>query len=114
MPITHQMKLLTSASGFLFGIWLGVELIPRQGILAGVPFFDEIFKYAGCRCVLKRALESVLLTCRSVEWLLPEGSIIPPRTKTKVAIVRGQARQLLLGERVALNTLSRCSGIASV
>ncbi|ORX37334.1 nicotinate-nucleotide pyrophosphorylase [Kockovaella imperatae] len=68
------------------------------GVLAGVPFFDEVFKYAGC----------------TVEWILQEGSAIPPDSKTKVAIVRGQARQLLLGERVALNTLSRCSGIATV
>ncbi|GFZ45104.1 Nicotinate-nucleotide pyrophosphorylase [carboxylating], partial [Saitozyma sp. JCM 24511] len=68
------------------------------GVLAGVPFFDEVFTYAGC----------------SVEWLMPEGSVIPPNSKTKVAVVRGPARQLLLGERVALNTLARCSGIASV
>ncbi|KAK6905501.1 nicotinate-nucleotide diphosphorylase (carboxylating) [Kwoniella mangroviensis CBS 8507] len=68
------------------------------GVLAGVPFFDEVFKQAEC----------------TVEWLLPEGSVIPPNTKTKVAIVRGKARQLLLAERVGLNTLARCSGIASV
>jgi len=30
-----------------------------------------------------------------------------------VATVRGPARKLLLGERVALNTLARCSGIAT-
>ena len=51
---------------------------------------------------------------RSVEWLLPEGSVIPPNTKTKVAVARGKARQLLLAERVGLNLLARCSGIASV
>ncbi|ODN84402.1 nicotinate-nucleotide diphosphorylase (carboxylating) [Cryptococcus amylolentus CBS 6039] len=68
------------------------------GVLAGVPFFDEVFKQVDC----------------TVEWLLPEGSVVPEGTKTKVAIVRGQARQLLLGERVALNTLARCSGIATV
>ncbi|WWC86056.1 nicotinate-nucleotide diphosphorylase (carboxylating) [Kwoniella dendrophila CBS 6074] len=68
------------------------------GILAGVPFFDEIFKQAEC----------------TVEWLLPEGSVVPPNTKTKVAIVHGKARNLLLAERVGLNTLARCSGIASV
>jgi nicotinate-nucleotide pyrophosphorylase (carboxylating) len=50
----------------------------------------------------------------SVEWLMEEGSAVPPNTKTKVAIVRGKARQLLLAERVGLNLLSRCSGIASV
>lgn len=31
----------------------------------------------------------------------------------KVATVRGPARRLLLGERVALNLLARCSGIAT-
>lgn len=45
---------------------------------------------------------------------MPEGSVVPSDGKTKVAIVRGKARQLLLGERVALNTLARCSGIATV
>lgn len=30
-----------------------------------------------------------------------------------VATVRGKARLLLLGERVALNVLARCSGIAT-
>lgn len=33
--------------------------------------------------------------------------------KTKVATVSGTSRMLLLGERVALNTLARCSGIAT-
>lgn len=50
----------------------------------------------------------------SVEWLYPEGHVLPDNSKTKVAIVRGKARQLLLGERVGLNMLARCSGIASV
>lgn len=30
-----------------------------------------------------------------------------------VATVRGKARHILLGERVALNMLARCSGIAT-
>lgn len=30
-----------------------------------------------------------------------------------IATVRGKARLLLLGERVALNLLARCSGIAT-
>jgi nicotinate-nucleotide pyrophosphorylase (carboxylating) len=51
-----------------------------------------------------------------VEWFLREGDAIQPTASTpkvKVAVVRGKARQLLLGERVALNTLARCSGIAT-
>jgi nicotinate-nucleotide pyrophosphorylase len=77
------------------------------GILAGVPFFEEVFKQCGC----------------TVEWHAREGSHIEgPRGKnfgakagkTKIATVSGPTRGLLLGERVALNILARCSGVASV
>ncbi|GAA5984042.1 hypothetical protein JCM10908_006024 [Rhodotorula pacifica] len=71
-----------------------------EGILAGVPFVDEIFAQLGC----------------TVEWFLQEGDPVTPTKdapKIKVATVRGPARCLLLGERVALNTMARCSGIAT-
>ena len=70
-----------------------------KGVLAGVPFFDEIFAQADC----------------TVKWHLKEGSIVDPGSSGKIAIatVTGPVRKLLLGERVALNTLSRCSGIAT-
>lgn len=70
-----------------------------RGILAGVPFFDEIFAQAGC----------------TVQWHFKEGSVIDPGAagKIAVAVVTGPVRKLLLGERVALNTLARCSGIAT-
>ncbi|KAL4924679.1 nicotinate-nucleotide diphosphorylase (carboxylating) [Aspergillus undulatus] len=68
-----------------------------QGIIAGVPFFDEVFAQLGC----------------SVEWHHTEGSSLPQSTKTHVATVRGPIRKILLGERVALNILARCSGIAT-
>ena len=47
----------------------------------------------------------------SVEWHLSEGETFEP--VKHVATVRGKARYLLLGERVALNMLARCSGIAT-
>ncbi|KAL7621006.1 nicotinate-nucleotide diphosphorylase (carboxylating) [Parahypoxylon ruwenzoriense] len=72
------------------------------GIIAGIPFFDEIFRQCGC----------------TVEWHAKEGGYVDrPKDgsgKTKVATVRGPARGLLLGERVGLNLLARCSGIATV
>ncbi|KWU47233.1 nicotinate-nucleotide pyrophosphorylase-like protein [Rhodotorula sp. JG-1b] len=71
-----------------------------DGVLAGVPFVDEIFAQLGC----------------TVEWYLKEGDAVTPTKDTpkiKVATVRGPARCLLLGERVALNTMARCSGIAT-
>ncbi|KAI0384397.1 putative nicotinate-nucleotide pyrophosphorylase [Hypomontagnella monticulosa] len=72
------------------------------GIVAGIPFFTEIFAQCGC----------------AVEWHAKEGSYIDrPKDgsgKTKVATVTGPVRGLLLGERVGLNLLARCSGIATV
>lgn len=42
---------------------------------------------------------------------MKEGEVFEP--VKKVATVRGPARRLLLGERVALNLLARCAGIAT-
>lgn len=73
------------------------------GILAGVPFFDEVFHQLNC----------------SVQWHYREGQWIDVhkdgkgKGKVVVATVQGPVRKLLLGERVALNTLARCSGIAT-
>ncbi|KIY49403.1 nicotinate-nucleotide diphosphorylase [Fistulina hepatica ATCC 64428] len=74
---------------FLFG--KGKE----PAVLAGSPFFTEVFAQLGCE----------------VQWLVNEGDVFTPIKH--VATVRGKARHLLLGERVALNTLARCSGIAT-
>jgi len=73
-------------------------LAKAPGVLAGVPFFDEIFKALGCE----------------VEWLVKEGEVVGQGGgKQQVATVRGPVRKLLLGERVALNVLARCSGVAT-
>ena len=70
-----------------------------SGILAGVPFFNEVFQLVGC----------------TVEWKYDEGHQfeIKGSERILVAIVRGPARKLLLGERPALNMLARASGIAT-
>ena len=62
----------------------------------GVPFFDGVFTELGC----------------SVEWLREEGEYLEP--VTKVAIVKGEVRKILQGERLALNCLSRASGAATI
>ncbi|KAI9319218.1 Quinolinate phosphoribosyl transferase [Dichotomocladium elegans] len=67
-----------------------------EGVLAGVPFFDEVFRQLNCR----------------VEWSAKEGDYINPEGKKEVARVYGKARHILLGERTALNIICRCSGIA--
>lgn len=66
-----------------------------KGTVAGVPFVNEVFSQLDC----------------TVEWMVEEGQTIEP--VTVCAIVRGPMRKLLLGERVALNILARCSGIAT-
>jgi nicotinate-nucleotide pyrophosphorylase (carboxylating) len=75
-------------------------LCKSSGILAGVPFFDEVFRQLDCK----------------VEWHITEGTYVDTDAKggkVKVATVSGPTRKLLLGERVALNTLARCSGVAT-
>lgn len=83
-------------------------LCKSAGVLAGVPFFDEVFRQCG--------------DC-TVQWHFKEGEYLDPQAsgassgsgakKIKVATVTGPTRKLLLGERVALNCLARCSGVAS-
>ncbi|SZF05394.1 unnamed protein product [Blumeria hordei] len=70
------------------------------GCLAGVPFFDEIFALVECK----------------VDWLMKEGAHISvnPGEKIAIATVTGPVRKILLGERIGLNLLSRCSGIATM
>ncbi|KAN0062009.1 nicotinate-nucleotide diphosphorylase (carboxylating) [Thecaphora frezii] len=72
-----------------------------EGVLAGVPFFNEVFKQLDC----------------TVKWNYEEGANLTSadgkKIKVAVAEVRGPSRNILLGERVALNTLARCSGIAT-
>jgi len=72
--------------------------IKSPGMLAGVPFFNAVFKELDC----------------SVKWLYKEGSHITPKPKEKIAFVQGPSCNILLGERIALNCLARASGIATL
>lgn len=67
----------------------------QPAVLAGSPFVDEIFTQLDCK----------------VEWHVKEGDTFEP--VQHIATVKGKARFLLLGERIALNLLARCSGIAT-
>ncbi|KAI9015456.1 Quinolinate phosphoribosyl transferase [Hyaloraphidium curvatum] len=83
--------------GFVVGETEQVAILygKTKGVLAGVPFFEEVFRQCNCR----------------VEWLMEEGEYFEPIKV--VARVYGGARFLLLGERVALNMIARASGIAT-
>jgi len=88
--------------GFVVGSTLRTAhlLCKSPGVLAGIPFFDEVFRQLDC----------------TVTWHYDEGVLLVPAAeggKIKVATVKGPTRKLLLGERVALNTLARCSGVAT-
>lgn len=75
-------------------------LCKSPGVVAGVPFFDEVFAQLDC----------------TVDWHVSEGDSITAQdatAKRHCATVQGPMRKILLGERVALNLLARCSGIAS-
>lgn len=89
-PGLNPAALVTGAAPSQAALWA-----KSPGVLAGRPFFDAIFAHVNCQ----------------VSWFLPEGSKLMP--VAKVAEVRGPAHCLLLGERVALNMLARCSGVAS-
>lgn len=65
------------------------------GVLAGVPFFDAVLNALDC----------------SVQWNAVEGDFLQPICFA--ATVIGRVRNILLGERVALNCLCRASGIAT-
>lgn len=71
----------------------------QSGVLAGVPFAQEVFDQVGVKA----------------EWKVKEGEFIKASGsgKVAVAIVSGPVRKLLLAERTALNLLARASGIAT-
>ncbi|XP_072705195.1 nicotinate-nucleotide pyrophosphorylase [carboxylating] [Ciconia boyciana] len=71
-------------------------LCKSEGVLAGAPFAEAAWVETGCR----------------VTWRVTDGSPLPPG-RTVVAEVEGPAAGLLLAERVALNCLGRCSGVAT-
>lgn len=81
-------------------------IMKSPGVVAGRPFFDAVFHELDC----------------TVTWLSDEdaegryfacGSGDDNGTALELALVEGTARRVLLGERVALNALSRCSGVAT-
>ncbi len=69
--------------------------------MCGVPFFEGIMEFVNCR----------------VNWCFQEGDEIDPSNEPSgrivVATVHGKAKDILLGERVALNLIARASGIAT-
>ena len=81
-----------------------ILLSKQPGVLAGVPFFNQVFK----------ELDEGI----TIDWKFEEGQWIDPVVHgdgrvVEVARVYGKARLLLLGERPALNMLARACGVAT-
>ena len=75
-----------------------VDLICKQdGIICGLPIFERVFK--------------LLNPQTHVEFFVKDGDAV--KKGQKMAVLTGDMRVLLSGERVALNYLQRMSGIAS-
>jgi len=74
------------------------------GVFAGRPFMDAIFDELQCVINWNEdcAIEGTFIDTSNVEG-----------KKVLLATVEGPANALLRGERTALNTLSRCSGVAT-
>ena len=71
------------------------------GVFAGKPFMDAVFRVLGC----------------TITWNpeAKEGTYMEASGSNKLALatVVGPVNRILQGERTALNTLSRCSGVAT-
>ena len=73
------------------------------GTLAGIPFFDAVFAACG-ECTVR--WEDCAVEGESFDVGLSG--------KVKLATLTGPVSHLLRGERTALNSLSRCSGVATL
>lgn len=76
----------------------GEFVTTQPGVLAGMPVVERVFTHLNPKV--------------RVEPLVKEGQYF--EADTVLAEVRGEARALLTGERVALNLLQRLSGIATL
>ena len=79
-----------------------------EGVFAGKPFVDAVFEEVGCEVTWNNdiAIEGRFLNPEKSS----DGGI---DGKITLATVTGAANAILRGERTALNTLSRCSGVAT-
>ncbi len=75
---------------------IGTIIAKEEGIVAGVPFANRVFRYLGL----------------DTHQIATEGSKIIPGQN--IFAVEGNSRDILIGERLALNFLIRLSGIATL
>lgn len=74
------------------------------GVFAGKPFFEAVFRVLKCQ---------VKWSPRAVEGTHMEPTAADDGGKIALATVSGPVNKILQGERTALCTISRCSGVAT-
>lgn len=102
--LEDDMPSMTDVGGLVVGdaqreakLWM-----KSTGVFAGKVFFETIFRLLGCTVHWQdTAMEGTLIQAANGE-------------KVHIATVVGPAHKLLQGERTALNTISRCSGVATL
>jgi nicotinate-nucleotide pyrophosphorylase (carboxylating) len=77
---------------------VGRMVAKADGIVAGLPVVEEVFRQVDGNVAVRR--------------IINEGTAV--KTGDAICVVEGEARSLLIGERVALNFLQRMSGIATL
>ena len=77
---------------------IGTFIAKSEGIIAGLPVVEQTFK----------KLDATLIFCSFVN----DGDTIT--ADTSIAEIRGNASNILIGERTALNFLQRLSGVATL
>ena len=80
--------------------------IKSSGVLAGIPFFNAVFAACG-QCSID--WEDAAIEGTNFDVGAENGG-----QKIKLATVTGPVSHLLRGERTALNSMSRCSGVATL
>jgi nicotinate-nucleotide pyrophosphorylase (carboxylating) len=88
-----------------------------DGVFAGKPFVDAVFDEVGCEVTWNDdvAIEGNYISMGGDNTSSNTSNNTTDNSSGKVilAVVKGPANAILKGERTALNTLSRCSGVAT-
>lgn len=91
---------LTSEATIAEGLNCRAEILLKESaVVAGLPFVEKVMKK------LNKNIE--------VQALVKEGTYIEVAEPKVVAIIEGRARDLLKGERLALNLMQRICGVAT-
>jgi len=88
----------------------------QSGIFAGKPFVDAVFRNLQCTITWNTEATVVDEATKTESTVkIKEGVFLQASGTHKIALatIQGPVNRILQGERTALNTLARCSGVAT-